>query len=544
MRLKQQIPARLAWCAGAALAVCVFASGRQVSASEQQAPQPPAGQVPGVQMPTAAQQPAGPEIQLTADEAVRMALENNLGLQAERLGPRISTLNVASARALFAPRLQSNTSTRSSTNPPDFLAQGGATDVTTSERIFTSVGLAQNLPWGGGNFSLGMDASKQTVNFTSSFNPQLNSNLNFNYTQPLLRNFLIDPGRQQLMVARKNEEIADLQLRQQLTSTERVVRNAYYDLILALGQFDVAQQSLELARTSLRQNERRVEVGTMAQIDILEAQAEVSRVEESVIIAEAGIKSAEDNLRTLILNPKQPDYWTARLVPTERPTLTAQPVDIDAAVQTALGSRTDLAQLRKRIETTQINIDLARNQKLPDVNLVAAYNTVGVAGTQFRFGQGFPPVVEDQTERSLRDAFSDVFGQDFKTWSLQLQISYPIGTSSADANHAAARLEREQQQNNLHDAELNVTAQVRDAGRQVNTTLQRVQSTTRAREFAERRLEAEQKRLTVGLSTTFQLFQAQRDLANVRQQELRAVIDYNRALVNFQAVQQAPLAGR
>lgn len=544
MRLKQQIPARLAWCAGAALAVCVFASGRQVSASEQQAAQPPAGQTaPGVQVPPS-QEPSGPEIRLTADEAVRMALENNLGLQAERLGPRISTLNVASARALFAPRLQSNTSTRSSTNPPDFLAQGGATDVTTSERIYTSVGVVQNLPWGGGNFSLGMDASKQTVNFTSSFNPQLNSNLNFNYTQPLLRNFLIDPGRQQLMVARKNEEIADLQLRQQLTATERVVRNAYYDLILALGQFDVAQQSLELARTSLRQNERRVEVGTMAQIDILEAQAEVSRVEESVIIAEAGIKSAEDNLRTLILNPKQPDYWTARLVPTERPTLTAQPVDIDAAVQTALSSRTDLAQFRKQLETTRINIDLARNQKLPDVNLVAAYNTVGVAGTQFRFGQGFPPVVEDQTERSLRDAFSDVFGQNFKTWSLQLQISYPIGTSSADATHAAARLEQEQQQNNLRDAELNVTAQVRDAGRQVNTTLQRVQSTTRAREFAERRLEAEQKRLTVGLSTTFQLFQAQRDLANVRQQELRAIIDYNRALVNFQAVQQAPLAGR
>lgn len=544
MRLKQQIPARLAWCAGAALAACVFASGRQVSASEQQAAQPPAGQTaPGVQVPPS-QEPSGPEIRLTADEAVRMALENNLGLQAERLGPRISTLNVASARALFAPRLQSNTSTRSSTNPPDFLAQGGATDVTTSERIYTSVGVVQNLPWGGGNFSLGMDASKQTVNFTSSFNPQLNSNLNFNYTQPLLRNFRIDPGRQQLMVARKNEEIADLQLRQQLTATERVVRNAYYDLILALGQFDVAQQSLELARTSLRQNERRVEVGTMAQIDILEAQAEVSRVEESVIIAEAGIKSAEDNLRTLILNPKQPDYWTARLVPTERPTLTAQPVDIDAAVQTALSSRTDLAQFRKQLETTRINIDLARNQKLPDVNLVAAYNTVGVAGTQFRFGQGFPPVVEDQTERSLRDAFSDVFGQNFKTWSLQLQISYPIGTSSADATHAAARLEQEQQQNNLRDAELNVTAQVRDAGRQVNTTLQRVQSTTRAREFAERRLEAEQKRLTVGLSTTFQLFQAQRDLANVRQQELRAIIDYNRALVNFQAVQQAPLAGR
>ena len=537
MRLKQQISPRLAFCAAVALGAVLSASGRQVFASGQQAAQPPATQVPPQADPT------GPEVQLTADEAVRMALENNLGVQAERLGPRISTLNVASARALFAPRLQSNTLTSSNTAPPDFLATGGATETTTSERLFTSLGVAQNLPWGGGNFSLGMDASKRTVNFTSSFNPQLNSNLNFSYTQPLLRNFLIDPGRQQLLVARKNEEIADVQLRQQLIATERIVRNAYFDLIRAIGQLEVNQQSLELARESLRQNERRVEVGTMAQIDILEAQAEVSRVEESVIIAEAGIKTAEDNLRTLILNPNQPDYWSARLVPTERPTLTPQPIDTEGAVQTALANRTDLVQFRKQLETTQINIDYTRNQKLPDLNLVAAYNTVGVAGTQYRFGQGFPPVIEGETERSLADAFNDVFGQDFKTWSLQLQINYPIGTSSADANHAAARLQQEQQQNNLREAELGVTAQVRNAARQVNTSLQRVQSTTRAREFAERRLEAEEKRQNVGLSTTFQLFQAQRDLANVRQQELNAIIDYNRALVNFQAVQLAPLVG-
>jgi outer membrane protein len=528
MRSNQQISARLAIGAAVVAALCLSASGRQVFASEQQTTQPPATQPPA---PT--------------PEAVRMALENNLGVQAERLGPRISTLNVASARALFTPRLQSSTSTRSSTSPPDFLAQGGATDITTSERVFTSVGVAQNLPWGGGNFSLGVDASRQTVNFTSSFNPQLNSNLNFNYTQPLLRNFLIDPGRQQLMVARINEDIADLQLRQQLTATERVARNAYYDLIRAIGQLEVARQSLELARTSLQQNERRVEVGTMAQIDILEAQAEVSRVEESVIIAEAGIKRAEDDLRTLILNPKQPDYWTTQLVPTEQPTLTAQPVDVQAAVQAALANRTDLAQFRKQVEATRINIDFARNQKLPDVNLIAAYNTIGIGGTQFEFEPGiFPPVPQSQVQRSFADTLRDVFGQDFKTWSVQLQINYPIGTSAADANHAASRLQLEQQQNNLRDAELNVTAQVRDAGRRVNTALQRVQSTQRAREFAERRLEAENKRVTVGLSTTFQLFQAQRDLANVRQQELNAIIDYNRALVDFQAVQQAPLVGR
>ena len=136
-----------------------------------------------------------------------------------------------------------------------------------------------------------------------------------------------------------------------------------------------------------------------------------------------------------------------------------------------------------------------------------------------------------------------MFGNDFKTWSLQLQVNYPIGTSQAEARLASTRLQREQEQNQLRELEIGVTAQVRDAGRQVSTSLQRVEATRTAREFAERRLEAEEKRVTVGLSTTFQLFQAQRDLASVRQQELRAIIDYNRALVNFQAVQQAPLGG-
>ncbi|CAN5758627.1 TolC family protein [soil metagenome] len=540
MRFNQEISARLAFGAAAALALCLFASGRQVFASEQQ--QPP-GTAPA--QAAAAEQSSGPEIQLTADEAVRMAFENNLGVRSDRLGPQISNLNVAQARAAFMPMLQSSTSTRSSTTPPtDFLTSGGASTTTTSERLYTSVGVNQNLRWGGGRYSFGIDASKQTVNYTSPFNPQLGSNLLASYTQPLLRNFRIDGARQQLMVAQKNEEIADLQLRQQLTSTERIVRNAYYDLVGAMGQLDVSRQSLELSKTSLQQNERRVEVGAMAQIDILEAQAEVAQREEAVIIAEASIKSLEDNLRTLIMNPQQPDFWTARLIPTERPTLTAQAVDVEAAVQNALASRTDLAQARKRFETSQINLNYARNQRLPDVNLIANYNTVGYAGTQFVFGEGFPPVELGRSERSFTDALRDVFGNNFKTWSLQLQINYPIGTSQAEAQVASTRLEREQEQNTLRELEVGITAQVRDAGRQVSTSLQRVQSTERARQFAERRLEAEQKRVLVGLSTTFQLLQAQRDLANVRQQEQRAIIDYNRALVNFGAVQQAPLIGR
>jgi outer membrane protein TolC len=534
MRFEQQISACSRGAGAAALAVCLFASGRQVFASGQAgpAPQPPAA-------PTAAL--PGPVLKLTSEEAVRMALENNLGIQAERLGPQIGTLGVAQARAAYKPTLFSNTLTRSSTNPPDFLSSGGQTSTVTGGRNQTSVGVQQFVPWGGGRYSLSLDASRGTTSGISSFNPQLGSNLAVSYQQPLLRNFRMDPLRQQVLVSRKNEEIADIQLRQQITVTDRTVRSVYYDLVGAIAGLEVARQSLELANELLKNNQRKVEVGTLAPIDILEAQAEVSSNEEAVINAESRIRSVEDRLRALIMNPNQTDFWTMRLEPTEQPVMAPTPIDIDAAVENALKNRTDIAQVRKRMETTDINLAYARDQKMPAVDVSANYNTVGVAGTQYNFGDGFPPTVLGQSQRSFGDALRDVFGNQFKTWSLQVNVSYPIGTSAAEANLAATRLQKQQEQTALRDLEMQIATSVRDAGRQVSTNLKRVEATRNARDFAQKRYDAEQKRMAVGLSTTFQLFQAQRDLARQRQNELTAIIDYNRALVNFRAVQSVPV---
>ena len=147
-------------------------------------------------------------------------------------------------------------------------------------------------------------------------------------------------------------------------------------------------------------------------------------------------------------------------------------------------------------------------------------------------------------QRSFRDTLRNILGNDFRTWSVQLQVNYPIGTSEAEAGLAQGRVQRQQDVTNLQVLELQVTAGVRDAARQVDTTLKRVEATKKAREFAERRYEAEQKRMTVGLSTTFQLFQAQRDLSQQQLAELNAMIAYNRALVNFEAVQLVPVNGR
>ncbi len=536
MRFEQQISAFLRPAAAVALGVCLFTSGRMVFASEQQpAPQAPA--------PTATQStPAGAELQMSADEAVRMALENNLGIQAARLSPQAQAFALAQTRANYAPTLFSNTSKNSSSNPPSNFLSGN--NFVTSGGFRSNAGVAQQIKWGGGNYQVSLDGSRNTTSDVSDpFNPRLSSNLNFNYTQPLLRNFTIDPTRQQLALGQKQAEIVDVQLQQQITQLSRNVRNAYYDLVGAIGQLDVARASLELAQQQLKDNQTKVEVGTMAPIDIIEAQAEVSQREEAVIVNEAQIKTFEDVLRTLVMNPKQTDFWTMRIVPTEQPQLTPQAMDVDAAIANALASRTDLVQTRKQLEQTDINLKFAKNQRLPSVNAVVNYGLAGLAGTRKIYENdpsGFP-VVAGQAVRSFSDALHDVFGNEFKTWSVQFQVSYPIGTSAADAGLAQGRVQRQQEVANLQLLETQVVASVRNAARQVDTTLKRVEATQRARKFAEQRYDAEQKRMTVGLSTTFQLFQAQRDLSSQKQAEVNAIIAYNRALVDFEAVQTVPI---
>jgi len=550
MRFEQQIRSGLKCFLIGGIVVLLFASGRAVSASEQtpapsQAPTPtapatptqatpqPPAQLPSVAIP-------GSELQLTADEAVRMALENNLGIRAERLSPQVQALATAQTRANYTPVVFTNSTKNSNSNPPQNFLAGN--DFVTNAGFRSNLGVAQLLKWGGGNYQASLDGSRNTTSDpTDPFNPRLSSNFNFNFTQPLLRNFTIDSTRQQLLIGQKQQEIVDIQLQQQVTATSRTVRNAYFDLVGAIGQLEVARQTLELSRQSLKNNQRRVEVGTIPEIDIVEAQAEVSRNDESVILSEAQVKSFEDVLRTLIMNPKQPDFWTARITPAEQPVLTPRAMDLDGAIKNALDHRTDITQARREMDQTDITMKFAKNQRLPSINAIVNYGLAGVGGTRtiYDTSGGFPVAIGN-AQRSFTDALHDVFGNQFKTWSLQFQFSYPLGQSVADAGLAQTKIQREQQVTTLEQLELQVTAQVREAARQVETSLKRVEATRQAREFSEKRYEAEQKRINVGLSSTFQLNQAQRDLSSAKLSEVNAIIAYNRALVGYDSVQMVP----
>lgn len=480
---------------------------------------------------------------LSVDEAVGLALEQNLSLQVQRLNPQIQDLATEQVRTAWTPTLSSTISDASSTNPvSSFLS--GASNQLINKSIGVTVQENQFLPWGGANYNVTWANGRNENNSVfSSPNPSLSSTLNATFTQPLLRNFKIDNTRQQLLISKKNREMTDVQLRQTVLVTIRAVKSAYWDLAFAVDNLKVQQQSLDIARESLRDNKARVAVGTMAPIDILEAEAEVARNEEGVIVAQAQITRAEDALRQLVFDPKVPDFWTMKFELTDQPVFRAQDVDVDSAVRTALEKRTDIINMRKNLEAANINIRYFKNQTLPDLSVQAGYGLSGQGGTDYQFSDSFPPVPTSVVKNGYGSVLSQMFSNDFHNWSLALTVGYPIGRSNAQVALARAKVSYSQSELQLRSLELTVATQVREAVRTLNTNRKRVDATRVSRELAERKLVAEQKKLEAGIGTNFAVIQAQRDLATARNSELQAVLDYNRSLVDFETVQEAPISG-
>lgn len=496
-----------------------------------------------IQATAAAQANAGPVRQLSIDDAVRLALDQNLGIQVQRINPQIEDFSIAQAQSVWAPFANAALQGNSLDAPANSFLSGGQTKVS-DQSFVTQVGLSQNLRWGGSSYNFFWNSSRATTsNLFTNFDPTLRSSFNFQFIQPLLRNFRTDTFRTQYLVSRKNREMSDIDLRTTVVSTLRNVKNAYWDLSYARASLAVQRQSLDLARESLRNNRSRVEIGTMAPIDIVEAEAEVAQREESVILAEASISQAEDRLRALVFDPATPDFWNIQLELTDSPPAEVQPIDVQGAVTTALDKRTDIRLAKKSLEESDLNIRYFHNQTLPDLNAQVDYGGSGLGGTEFIRGDGFPGPIIGQSNRGFNSVLNDLFHNEFPAWTLSLNVGYPIGTSNAEANLARARLQYTQAQKQIRSIELDVTTEVRDAGRNVNTNLKRVEASKESRRLAERRLQAEEKKFTAGMSTSFFVFQAQRDLSQARNNELQAVLDYSKSLTDFETVQETSLTG-
>lgn len=485
-----------------------------------------------------------PTTALTLDDAVKLALERNLDIAVQRLNPATFDFSIANLQANYRPSLTSTVNHQSNNNPSTQTISGAAPGVGIAQGTTNyNGGIAQNIRWGGGSLSVALNNNKQTTtSLTALFNPVFNTNWSAQYTQPLLRNFKIDTTRQQLAITKLNQDISEIQLQASIINIVSNVRNAYWDFVFATQAVDVARRSVELAERLVADNQTRVEIGTMAPIDVVQAQSQAATQRQNLAVAEGTRRTNELALKRLIVSGTEDPNWSTDLVASDRPEFVPQPIDVTAAVKRALENRTDLQQARKNLQVNDTTLKFLHNQTLPQADLVARYGLIGQGGTQYlTSGTGINRIVTGEIPGGYGDALSSLLGRNFPTWNLQLNITYPIGQSSADASVARARVQQNQVAAQLKQIELQIATDVTNAATQVQNNIERVEAAQAAREFAQRTLEAEQSKFEVGMSTNYFVVQAQRDLANAQNNELQSVLAYRKSLVELERLQQTSL---
>ena len=487
---------------------------------------------------------ARPVVRLTLDEAVKLTLDRNLDIAVQRLNPEINDIAIASVRSVYSPTLTSTIGPQSVTQlPTSALQLGNNGTATINDTMTFNGGIAQSVPWGGGSFSLALNNFKRTTTSNNAlFNPQFNSSLSFAYTQPLLRNFRIDSTRQQLQVTKINRDISDVQLRATVTNTLSNVRNAYWDYVFAVQSVEVAQKSVALAEQLVKDNQTRVEVGTMAPIDVVQAQSQAATARQNLAVARQAMRTGELAVKRLIVSGTEDPNWSVQIDPVDRPDFVAQSIDVEAAVRRALNERTDLDIAKKNVTSNDVTLKFLSDQLKPQADFNVSYIPQGVGGTElFRDTSILGSPISRTENLGISNAFSTLLHNQYPQWTAQVNFSYPLGTSSQEANVARARVQLTQVQAQVKQIELQVATDVTNAAVTVQSNGERVQAAQAARELAEKQLEAEQSKFEVGMSTNYNVIQSQRDLATAQNNELQAILNYRKSLVELERLQQTTL---
>ena len=486
------------------------------------------------------QAPDERRFELTLDEAIQRALDRNLDIAVERINPQVLDLTLAERQAFYRPTFGFNLDSSSRTNPSATQLDGGV--VTETDTSNFDLSLNQPVRFGGGTLSVGFDNNRQASNNAfSSFNPSFRSVFISQYSQPLLRGFRVDNTRTQIRVTQINRDISDINLRRTITNTVADVENAYWELLYAVASVDVQQQALDLAEQLVRDNRARVEIGTLAPIDVVQSQSEAASRRQALAQAQQARRTAELALKRLIVGGTQDELWEASLAPVDSPQLSRPPIDIERAVRNALAQRTDLSRAARQQEINELNVLNLRNSTLPGLDLVGTFQLQGQGGDLLvRSGLGGAP--SSVIPGGYTNALNQIVDASFPVWSVAMQLSYPIGTSSDKVALERARLQVRQTDAQLRQLELTVATEITNAALQIESVEERIAAATAARELAEQQLEAEESKFDVGISTNFFVVQAQRDLATARDSELRAILDYQKALVEFDRLQQTSLS--
>lgn len=455
---------------------------------------------------------------LTLEECVQLALEHNLDIRIQKYNPQIDRFNLEGIYGDYDPQLQlearrSFNSSEASRNAASFNAPANETD----GNLF-SAGLTGLVPTGltydlGGSltrndssvFRLGSNGVGRNV-----FSKEYRTSPGINLRQPLLKNFWIDSTRYNIQVAKRNLKISETALTLQIMQTITSVEEAYYDLILAREKVKVQEKALQLAQKLLAENKKRVEVGALAPLDEKQAESELAKSRADLLTVLQTL-SAQQNLLKNLISDNFSSWHNTTIVPAEKLEALPQRFNLQESWRIGLEERPELQRLKLDLERRDIRLKFLRNQLFPALDLIGSYGYNGL-------DEFFGGVVDDVSGR--RNPF----------YSYGVIVTIPLGNRRARSNYKVSKAEKAQALVEYKKQEQTILVEIEDAIAKVYNFYERVGATREARTYAEFALEAEQKKLENGKSTSFQVLQLQRDLTARRSEEIQAFTDYNKAL--------------
>lgn len=514
---------------------------------------------------------------LSLNEAIRRALEQNNDIEVARQDVRFAETQLMALEGFYEPTLNFNPQLTNTVEAQQSTLGGAAGSSGTVNRTDLQLNnsVVKFFRNGGGQYEFFFNNLRRTTNSTfNQFNPVYSGALGVQFNQPLWRNRSIDNNRRQIRIQKKRLEQSDADFRRRTIEVISSVQAAYWNLVFALRDQQNRIANLNLARENFRRIEAQIAAGAAAPFSRAEVQTELSTREQDVLVSVQQVEIAENALKQLILKDPQNQEWRAQLVPTDNPSFDTTPVNLQDALTEARANRPELKRLTLQQDINRIDIQYFKNQTRPQIDLTGAVSTTGLSGTpivatsgavvplisdnpnagataflldqinQIRATQGLPNVVVPTVEvpstvperlvggygRTLRNIFSF----ENRNIVVGVNIQIPFRNKTAEANLAGARIQQTQTEALRRSQEQIVEVEVRNAAQNVESTRLRVLAARAARQSAEVQLEGERRLYQVGRSTTFLLIQRENELANARNQEIRAETDYNKALAELQ----------
>ncbi len=511
---------------------------------------------------------------LSLDDAIALALENNLDIAYVRYEPLIADTDILRSRAgsgvralgggvaagggggsgvsipivtggaiggppvpQLEPVLSSTLGWGHRSNPQTSTFATG-TNTLILEQTNSALTYSQGFLTGT-SFSLSFNnTASQSNSVRNSFNPSLFTSMSLNVRQSITQGWGRSVNSRNIRIARNNREVSDLVFKQQVISTVAQVQNLYWDLVSYIEDVRVREQSLELANKLYNDNKRQVEIGTLAPIEIVRAEAEVAARQQDLTISQTLVRQQETILKNALSKTGvgSPAIADSRIVTTTRLTVPqVEPIEpVQDLVATALQARPELAQSRIRLTNSDISIKAIRSAMLPTVDVVGAATNNGLAGTfkdVFLLPGQEPP--SRFFEGGIGNSMSQIFSRKFPDYSIGVQLTVPIRNRAAQADMTSAQLQYRQSEIRLRQAENGVRVEVRNALIALQQARARIDAATKSRVLQEQTLDAEQKKHQLGASTIFLVIQAQRDLASSRSVEVAAMNNYKKAQVEL-----------